>query len=136
MNACAPVRTEAAKRYSRRLILFMTPYILICLAMMVTDLFDAIIGTPWAWLLALVVALPISGQVWAVMAFMKESDEFVRAVTGRQFIIAAGITLSLAAFWGFAENFGVAPHIYSWLILPVFYAVFGLVTPFVRSTTA
>lgn len=135
MTNCPPqARTPAARRYVLRTFAFMVPYVAICVAMMTTNVFDSIMGRPVAWLLALAVAAPIAGQIWAMLSFMRDSDEFVRAVTAKQFIIAAGIAMAIFAAWGFGESFAGAPHMEGWLIVPLFYGAFGVVSPFIRSS--
>lgn len=126
--------TPAGRRYVIRTWAFMVPYVLVCVAMMTTDAFDDIIGKPAGWVLAAAISAPIIGQIWATLSLMRESDEFVRAVTAKQFIIAAGMALALATFWGFAETFAAAPHIPSWLIYPVFWACFGVISPFIKGS--
>ena len=126
--------TPAHRRYVIRTWAFMVPYVLVCVAMMTTDAFDDIIGKPAGWVLAAAISAPIIGQIWATLSLMRESDEFVRAVTAKQFIVAAGLALALATFWGFAETFAAAPHIPSWLIYPVFWACFGVIAPFVKAS--
>src|SRR5690606_10093363 len=97
--------TAAHRRYAVRTFAFMVPYVLICVSMMVTDAFDEVIGKPAGWVLAAVVSAPVIGQLWATLSLIRESDEFVRAVTAKQFIVAAGLAIALATFWGFAETF-------------------------------
>ncbi|MBL0968922.1 MAG: hypothetical protein IBJ02_07410 [Brevundimonas sp.] len=126
--------TPAGRRYVIRTWAFMVPYVLVCVAMMTTDAFDDIIGKPAGWVLAAAISAPIIGQIWATLSLMRESDEFVRAVTAKQFIVAAGLALALATFWGFAETFAAAPHIPSWLIYPVFWACFGVISPFIKGS--
>ncbi|MBK1969157.1 hypothetical protein JIX58_01720 [Brevundimonas diminuta] len=126
--------TPAARRYFLRTFAFMVPYVAICVAMITTDAFDSIMGRPAAWLLALAVAAPIAGHIWAMLSFMRDSDEFVRAVTAKQFIVAAGVAMALFSAWGFAESFAGAPHIEGWLIVPLFWGVFGLASAFIRSS--
>ena len=126
--------TPAGRRYVIRTWAFMVPYVAVCVSMMTTDAFDDIIGRPAGWVLAAAVSAPIMGQIWATLSLMRESDEFVRAVTAKQFIIAAGMALALATFWGFAETFAAAPHIPAWLIYPVFWACFGVIAPFVKAS--
>jgi hypothetical protein len=126
--------TPAGRRYVIRTFAFMIPYVLICLSMMVTDAFDEVIGKPSAWILAAAVSAPVIGQLWATLRLMQESDEFVRAVTARQFIIAAGLAMALATFWGFAETFADAPHLPGWLVYAAFWACFGCVAPFIRAS--
>lgn len=72
--------------------------------------------------------------MWATLALMNESDEFVRALTARRFIVAAGLAMALFSAWGFMESYGDAPHAPGWLIYPLFWGLFGLVSPFVKST--
>ena len=96
--------------------------------------FDDIRSPVAAWALALVVAAPVAGQIWATLALMKESDEFVRALTAKQFIVSAGVAMALFSAWGFAESYAHAPHAQGWLIYPLFWAVYGLVSPFIRSS--
>ena len=102
--------TPAYRRYLIRTMAFTAPYVAICVAMMTTDAFDDLMGKPAAWILAAAVAAPVIGQIWATLALMRESDEFVRGVTAKQFIVAAGLAMAVAAFWGFGESFAGAPH--------------------------
>lgn len=126
--------TPAGRRYVIRTLAFMIPYMLICVSMMVTDAFDDIIGKPAGWGLAAVVSAPVIGQLWATLSLMRESDEFVRAVVAKQFIIAAGLAMALATFWGFAETFATAPHLPSWLVYAAFWGIFGCISPFIRAS--
>ena len=126
--------TPAHRRYVIRIMAFTIPYVAICVSMMTTDAFDELMGKPAAWILAAAVAAPVIGQIWATLALMRESDEFVRGVTAKQFIVAAGLAMAVAAFWGFGESFAGAPHMQTWLIVPVFWALYGVVSPFIRSS--
>lgn len=125
--------TPAGKRYVVRTMAFMTGYVAINV-LAIFGAFDEIIGRPVAWALALAVAAPVIGQLWATLSLMNESDEFVRALTARQFILSAGAAMALATVWGFGESYANAPHIPAWMIYPLFWACFGIVAPFVRST--
>jgi hypothetical protein len=126
--------TAAGRRYVVRTLAFMVPYVLICVSMMVTDAFDEIIGKPAGWFLAAAVSAPVLGQIWATLSLMRESDEYMRAVIAKQFILAAGLAMAAATFWGFAETFAAAPHLPGWLVYPAFWAFFGCVAPFIRSS--
>ena len=90
--------TAAHRRYVVRTLAFMIPYMLICLSMMLTDAFDDIIGKPAGWVLAAAVSAPVIGQIWATLSLMRDSDEFVRAVIAKQFILAAGLAMAVATF--------------------------------------
>ena len=126
--------TATHKKYVIRTFAFMIPYMLICISMMVGDAFDEIIGKPAGWGLAAAVAAPVVGQLWATLSAIRESDEFVRAVMAKQFIVSSGLAMALATFWGFAETFANAPHLPGWLIYAAFWGIFGCVSPFIRSS--
>ncbi|WP_332639725.1 hypothetical protein [Brevundimonas sp.] len=123
----------AQRRYVIRTLAFMGGYVAIMVAVIFGAL-DDIQGTPAAWGLALTVTAPIVGQIWATLAVMRDSDEFVRAVMAKQFILAAGISMALFTAWGFAESFADAPHAEGWLIYPLFWASLGVVAPFIKSS--
>ncbi len=125
--------TPANTRYVRRTMGFMGVYVAINMAAIV-GVFDALQGTPAAWLLAAAVSVPIGGQIWATLSLMKESDEFVRALTAKQFIVAAGVAMALFSAWGFAESYADAPHAPGWFVYVLFWAAFGLISPFIRSS--
>lgn len=125
--------TTAQRKYIIRTLAFMGGYVAIMVAV-IFGAFDDIQGTPAAWGLALTVTAPIVGQIWTTLAVMRDSDEFVRAVMAKQFILAAGISMALFTGWGFAESFADAPHAEGWLIYPLFWASLGVVAPFIKSS--
>ena len=125
-------QTPAHRRYAVRTAAFMTGYV----ALNVAAIFGAFddLQRPGAWVFALAVAAPVAGQIWATLAFMRDSDEFVRALTAKRFILASGLAMALFSAWGFAESYADAPHAPGWLVYALFWACYGLVTPFVRTT--
>ncbi len=133
MHALGKNGTPAGRRYVVRTLAFMAPYVAINVAA-IFGAFDEIYGKPAAWGLALAVAAPVIGQIWATLSLMNESDEFIRAVIARQFILAAGLAMAVASVWGFGESYAGAYHLPAWIIYPLFWACFGLVAPFVRSS--
>ncbi|MDO9589195.1 MAG: hypothetical protein Q7J13_14865 [Brevundimonas sp.] len=134
MLSLGPKQTTAAgRRYVVRTMAFMGGYVAINVAA-IFGAFDEIIGAPVAWALALAVSAPVVGQIWATLMLMRESDEFVRSVIAKQFILSAGIAMAIATAWGFGESYADAYHLPAWLIYPLFWACFGLVAPFVRSS--
>lgn len=120
------------RRYVLRTASLMAVYVLIHAAA-IAGLFDSVLGQPAGWLVAMAVALPVAGQIWATLRFMADSDEYVRAVTAKCFILAAGATMALWTAWGFGETYAAAPHIAGWLLYPVFWAMYGLATPLVHA---
>ena len=125
--------TAAGRKYVVRTMAFMGGYTAVNVAA-IFGAFDEIIGKPVAWALALAVAAPVAGQIWATLSLMRESDEYVRAVVAKQFIIAAGLAMALAVFWGFGEMFAGAPHLEGWWIYVAFWALMGPMPLFVRDS--
>lgn len=120
------------QKYVVRTMAFMTGYVALNVAA-IAGAFDDL-QRPGAWVFALAVSAPIAGQMWATLALMNEADEFVRALTAKRFIVTAGLAMTLFSTWGFAESYADAPHAPGWMIYPLFWLLFGLVSPFVRST--
>jgi len=122
----------AHRRYIIRTLAFMAGYVAINIAA-ITGAFDNATA-PGSYLLALVVAAPVAGQLWATLALMHDSDEYVRRLTANRFIVASGLAMVLFSAWGFMESFADAPHVPGWMIYPLFWACFGVSAPFVRSS--
>jgi hypothetical protein len=120
------------KTYLIRTVLFMGGYTAINVAA-ITGAFDDM-RSPGTWGFALSVAAPVIGHIWAALAFMRDSDEFVRSLMAKRFIIASGVAMALFCAWGFMETYARAPHVPGWMLFPVFWAAFGVVSPFVRTT--
>jgi hypothetical protein len=65
--------------------------------------------------LAISPSLPIGGTIWQVLRYMDRSDEYVRAIVTRRFVLATGVTLFLCTAWGFLEsNAGLPMWICTW----------------------
>ena len=122
----------AHKRYIIRTLAFMAGYVAVNAAAIAGAFDDA--RAPGSYLLALVVAAPVAGQMWATLALMNDSDEYIRRLTANRFVAAAGAAITLFSAWGFMESYADAPHVPGWIIYPLFWACFGAVTPFVRSS--
>lgn len=133
MLALGKSSSPAHRRYVVRTVGFMSGYVAINLAA-IFGAFDDIASPVAAWALALAVSAPVVGQIWATLALMRESDEFVRAVVAKQFILAAGAAMALASVWGFGESYAAAPHLPAWMIYPLFWGCFGVIAPFVKSS--
>ena len=125
--------TPADRKYVIRTMAFTIPYVAVNVAAMF-GIFDEIIGKPAAWGLAAAVAAPILGWIWSILVLMRDSDEFMRAVLAKRFIVSAGMAMAIASFWGFGESYANAPHIPNWMIFPLFWACFGIATPFIRTS--
>lgn len=137
MSVLASPRSAAVSSSTRRYVVrtmgFMAAYCLLNLAA-IFGVFDAWIGTPTGWVLALAVALPIAGQAWALLRLIVDSDEFLRVLWAKRVIWSAGVVMVVCTAWGFGESYANAPHLNAWLIFPLFWAVSAVVWPFVRSS--
>lgn len=133
MLALGKSTSPAHKRYVVRTMAFMSGYVAVNVAA-IFGAFDDIASPVAAWGLALTVSAPVVGQIWATLSLMRESDEFVRAVVAKQFILASGLAMAVASVWGFGESYAAAPHLPAWLIYPLFWACFGVISPFVKSS--
>jgi hypothetical protein len=125
----------STKRYLRGTALSMGAYVAL---IVVISWFPGLEGAP-RWLViaaALAPGLAITAQLWAVLRYLRESDEYFRALLAKRFIAAALLAFSAATIYGFLESFAAAPHVPMWMVYPMFWAAFGLVSPFLRTTAA
>ena len=133
MFAFGKSTTAAGRKYVVRTMAFMSGYTAVNVAA-IFGAFDDIRSPVAAWGLALTVSAPVIGQIWATLSLMRDSDEFVRAVTAKQFILAAGAAMAIASVWGFGESYADAYHLPAWIIYPLFWGCFGVIAPFVRTS--
>lgn len=123
----------AHRRYRTRTAIFMGTYVALNLGA-IFGIFDST-EPPGTWFLALAIAGPVAGHIWATLALMQEVDEFVRGVMARRFILASGAAMALFSAWGFLESYAdVTPHMPGWMIYCLFWFFNALATPFVRTT--
>lgn len=124
---------KAARNYFAGTALSMTVYVLLTFAI---SWFPGLEGAP-RWLVivaALAPGLAVSAQLWVVLRYFRESDEFVRTLLAKRFIAATLLVFSGATIYGFLETYAGAPHPPLWLLYPAFWATFGLVSPFLQTT--
>lgn len=86
------------------------------------------------WALALVQAGSVGLQFALAYRLIARQDEFVRALTAKRMIAAAGLTIALAVLAGLAEQFLGLRHLPMWLVYPLFWGAFGMVTPFIGTS--
>ncbi|PHS24711.1 MAG: hypothetical protein COA85_07875 [Robiginitomaculum sp.] len=129
----SPRRAAPVRRYMRRLGISMLLYAVFLMASIVAlDQFT--LSLHIKTFLAVLTTLPIGGLIWAMALFMADPDvdEFERMILTRSILLSTAMTLFFTAMWGFMENFAEAPDFPLYLIVPVFFGLFGLVQPFVR----
>ena len=101
----------AQRRYLKRIAISTSLY-LIAMAGLVWASNEDGLSQGLRALLAIPPALGVIGVFWAIGRLMvEERDEFIRMLVVRQSLIATGLTLSVAALWGFLETAQVVPHL-------------------------
>lgn len=120
------------KKYASRFTAFGLAYLAFNIAA-ITGAFEGA-RSPATWGLAFVVSAPVLGLIWTHLSWLRESDEFIRAVHAKRFIVATGIALAISSAWGFLEIYAGTTHISPALILPLIYSFYFLTTPFIRTS--
>jgi hypothetical protein len=109
-------RNPATARYTKRMVLIALAYIAgIMLASLTIDR-SAPLG-PLTIALALIPGFALLATIWAMGRFLADlTDEYLRMLEVRKFIIATGVTLAITSVWGLLELYSDSlPR------LPVFY---------------
>ncbi len=126
MDVVANDRSAMRRRYIRRVAVSSAGYVA-TLLLAVTLIEERGVGGPPAVILALLPAICVAGIFWAMARLLiEESDEYLRMLLVRQLLVASGLTLTVATFWGFLEEFGFAPHVPAWYAILVFFIGQGL----------
>ncbi|PHS21301.1 MAG: hypothetical protein COA84_15910 [Robiginitomaculum sp.] len=81
--------------------------------------------------LAVLIILPI-GFTMAMSLETSKFDEFHGEILKRTALYSIILTLFFATIWGFMESLTVVPDFPLYMIVSVFFGLFGLVQPFVR----
>jgi putative oxidoreductase len=127
-------KTPAARAYVLAVGIWAAVYVALIWALS-TARNSHLLTEPWNWLAAWTPSIPIAGIMLALLTFMRDSDEYVRALTTRRLIFALLVTQVLCSAWGFLEVYAGAQHLELYLVVPVFWAAYGLVCPFIRSSS-
>ena len=89
---------------------------------------------PLLYFLAVLPALPIGGTIWHVQRHIELVDEYVRALLTKRFIYATGLTLFTCTAYGFLESNAGLRHFSLYLVYPLFWMMFGLVSIVLRKS--
>ena len=92
------------------------------------------LAPPLVWGIIAFVAATVAGQFYAAYRLVAVQDEFVRGLTAKRIIAAAGVTIAVAVFWGLAQQFLEVRQLPMWVVYPLFWGAFGLVTPFIGTS--
>jgi hypothetical protein len=93
----------------------------------------AFAGQPPGWLMAMisvVTGAPIAIVFWLMMRYLRETDEYTRAIQIEALLTGASLTFSLAVIWGFLELYRVIPRseFFSSMLMvgPAFFFFYGM----------
>jgi putative flippase GtrA len=126
MTAGASGRDVMRRRYMWRIGISMAGYVVTLLLAVVLIEKMGLDGPP-AVIIALLPAICVAGVFWAMARLLiEEQDEYLRMLLVRQLLVATGLTLTVATFWGFLEQFEFVPHVPAWYAILVFFAGQGI----------
>jgi hypothetical protein len=116
---------ESNRRYLRAFVPVMIFYSVFCFAG--PALLEKAGNPPKALVVsvALLSAVPLMVVFWLMGRLLRETDEYTRLIQSRAMLAGGGFTLSFAGVWGFLEYFGIAPHLWPVLLIPLFFASYG-----------
>lgn len=86
------------------------------------------------WALALAHSASVAVQFALAYRLIAKQDEYVRAITAKRMLAAAGIAITGAVLASVTEQFLGAPRLPIWMVYPLFWGAFGMVTPLIRSS--
>ena len=111
--------SPAQRRYVRRIMILTVVYVAVLLPA-VYLLARHLVAGPLAYAVGALPALPVIGFFAVIGIYLaEEEDEYVRMLAVRQSLIATGLAMAAATFWGFLEGFELLPHMvgYAWPII-------------------
>lgn len=110
-------QAQASKSYSIRLGLFLGLYAVgLCAAVWAHA--QGRLAPPLDWIAAVALSLPIGGICWALMRFVRDSDEWHRALLVKRMALATMLVMFLATVAGFLERFADVPAPEMFLVFP------------------
>ena len=117
-------KSAAERRYTVRVLAAMAAYIVTLFAAEILIDQRGLEG-PLAWVIALLPGLCVASVFWAIgRLLIEEKDEYLRALTVRQMLVATGLAMVVATIYGFLENYGLVPHVAAFYVAILFF--FGL----------
>ena len=120
------------RRYTIRIIFFMTAYLLILIGGLRFARGGAEHGQVTLIALAIISALPIVGVFWTIFRLLVEiDDEYQRLLFAKQTLLATGITLTIVTIWQFLNVYDVVDTGPQWMGV-IWLAMLGIATPIVR----
>ena len=89
---------------------------------------------PALWAIVLLLTASVAAQFVFAYRLVARQDEFIRAINIKRIVAATGLTITVAVLAGLSEQFLGMPTVPMWVAYPLFWGLFGVVTPFIRDT--
>lgn len=118
-------RTSPDSVYRRGTFVAMAIYVMSIMGVSLAVRFDAVDGALLV-ALALLPGLAIVGQIFVTVRYLRDADEFIRALLGKRLIAACMTTLAIFTVWGFLEQFTEIVGPPAWAAYPLMWGLFGL----------
>jgi uncharacterized YccA/Bax inhibitor family protein len=120
------VMSPAGWRYNKRVIVLSLIYAAFLIGA-VYGFKHHLVSGGFAWIVAILPALPIIGIFAAIGLYLvEEQDEYVRMLMVRQTLWASGFSLSIATVWGFLESFELVNHVEVYWVSVLWFGGLGL----------
>ena len=120
------------RRYTIRIMFFMTAYLLILTGGLTFARGGAEHGQATLIGLAIISAFPIIGVFWTIFRlFVEIDDEYQRFLFAKQTLLATGITLTIVTVWQFLNVYDVVATGPQWMGV-IWLAMLGIAAPIVR----
>ena len=124
--------TPYMRRYTIRICLFVTSYVLILTSSLSFARSGAEHSQATLIGLALITAFPIIGMFWAIFRLLIETDdEYQRLLFAKQTLLATAITLVIVTVWQFLQVYDVIHTGPQWMGV-IWFAMLGVAAPIVR----
>jgi len=120
------IMSPATRRYNKRVIILSLIYSAFLIGA-VYGFKHHLVNGVFAWIVAILPALPIIGIFAAIGLYLvEEQDEYVRMLMVRQTLWASGFSLSIATVWGFLESFELVSHVEVYWVSVLWFGGLGL----------
>jgi uncharacterized YccA/Bax inhibitor family protein len=118
--------SPAGWRYNKRVVVLSLIYSALLIGA-VYGFKHHLVSGGFAWIVAILPALPIIGIFAAIGLYLvEEQDEYVRMLMVRQTLWASGFSLSIATVWGFLESFELVNHVEVYWVSVLWFGGLGL----------
>jgi uncharacterized YccA/Bax inhibitor family protein len=120
------IMSPAGWRYNKRVVVLSLIYSALLIGA-VYGFKHHLVSGAFAWIVAILPALPIIGIFAAIGLYLvEEQDEYVRMLMVRQTLWASGFSLSIATVWGFLESFELVSHVEVYWVSVLWFGGLGL----------